>query len=169
MLRKEKWSRVLSSKCSNSDIFWFLQTATKLSRSFTPFCRHIWRAVWVGTKISSIDMLFTSYLSYSYPKMKDLVDHVFPSLHRQRTAFSAPHEYSSFTFWRTPLPTIEVNDPLLKKTDEKKDPKWGKVWLDNQKYCQLTFVLVQRCVVNFDLYVMPGISCDLLLWTLLIT
>ncbi len=62
---------------------------------------------------------------YSYPKMKDLVDHVFPSLHRERTAFEAPTEYSSFTFWRTPLPTIDINDPLLapKKDDKKSDAK----------------------------------------------
>ncbi|XP_072042421.1 phosphatidate phosphatase LPIN2-like isoform X2 [Amphiura filiformis] len=58
----------------------------------------------------------------SYPKLKDLVDHVFPSIHREQTAFEAPTEFSSFTFWRTPLLNIDLDDPLLStKKVEKKD------------------------------------------------
>nr|XP_054761156.1 phosphatidate phosphatase LPIN2-like [Lytechinus pictus] len=57
----------------------------------------------------------TKTFQSSYPRMKDLVDHVFPLLHRQtRMAFDAPAEYSGFTYWRNPLPNIAPDDELLK-------------------------------------------------------
>ncbi|XP_022083388.1 phosphatidate phosphatase LPIN3-like [Acanthaster planci] len=51
----------------------------------------------------------------SYPKMQDLVEHVFPPRHREQTmAFVSPHEYSAFTFWREPVLEILDDDELVK-------------------------------------------------------
>ncbi|XP_011660379.1 phosphatidate phosphatase LPIN2 isoform X2 [Strongylocentrotus purpuratus] len=56
----------------------------------------------------------TKSFQSSYPRMKDLADHVFPPLHRQtRMAFDAPAEYSGFTYWRSPLPNLAPDDDLL--------------------------------------------------------
>ncbi|XP_071803949.1 phosphatidate phosphatase LPIN1-like isoform X1 [Asterias amurensis] len=56
----------------------------------------------------------------SYPKMRDLADHVFPPLHRKQTmAFVSPHEYSSFTFWREPMPELPADDELLRDITSK--------------------------------------------------
>ncbi|XP_072175604.1 phosphatidate phosphatase LPIN2-like [Diadema setosum] len=53
----------------------------------------------------------------SYPKMKDLVDHVFPPLSRRTSmALEAPAEFSAFTYWRNPLPNLAPDDDLLKET-----------------------------------------------------
>ncbi|XP_038051504.1 phosphatidate phosphatase LPIN2-like isoform X2 [Patiria miniata] len=56
----------------------------------------------------------------SYPKMQALVEHVFPSLHRQQTmAFVSPHDYSSFTFWREPIHSLPDDDELVKSLTAK--------------------------------------------------
>ena len=52
--------------------------------------------------------------------MRSLVEHVFPSLHREQTmAFESPHEFSSFTFWREPVSEIPLDDELVKSLTAK--------------------------------------------------
>ncbi|KAG9348001.1 hypothetical protein JZ751_004020 [Albula glossodonta] len=48
----------------------------------------------------------------SYSRLSELVEHVFPLLNKQQSsAFSFP-EYSSFCFWRQPIPEISLEDLL---------------------------------------------------------
>ncbi|XP_051557560.1 phosphatidate phosphatase LPIN2 isoform X2 [Myxocyprinus asiaticus] len=49
----------------------------------------------------------------SYSRLSELVDHVFPLLNKeQSSAFSFP-EFSTFCFWRQPIPEIHPEDLLL--------------------------------------------------------
>ncbi|XP_007665340.1 phosphatidate phosphatase LPIN2 isoform X1 [Ornithorhynchus anatinus] len=46
----------------------------------------------------------------SYHRLSELVEHVFPLLHKeQNSAFPDP-EYSSFCFWRDPIPKLNLDD-----------------------------------------------------------
>uniref|UniRef100_A0A5F8HE17 phosphatidate phosphatase n=1 Tax=Monodelphis domestica TaxID=13616 RepID=A0A5F8HE17_MONDO len=46
----------------------------------------------------------------SYHRLSELVEHVFPLLNKeQNSAFSCP-EFSSFCFWRKPIPTVNMDD-----------------------------------------------------------
>jgi len=68
----------------------------------------------------------------SYSGLSYVVDHVFPPLRRSicsgflTTDFVGAEEFSSFTYWRNPLPEIEIKieeenqkKPLVKKTEKK--------------------------------------------------
>ncbi|XP_077990514.1 phosphatidate phosphatase LPIN2-like [Glandiceps talaboti] len=66
----------------------------------------------------------TQTFQTSYSKLSDLVDHLFPPLHgRTSYEFLAADEYSSFTYWRTPLPDVEISESL---TEEVLKGKSGK-------------------------------------------
>ncbi|PIO02472.1 hypothetical protein AB205_0054830 [Aquarana catesbeiana] len=46
----------------------------------------------------------------SYSRLSELVEHVFPLLDKeQNSAFTCP-EYSTFSFWRDPLPELNMAD-----------------------------------------------------------
>ena len=48
-----------------------------------------------------------------YGRLSELVEHVFPLLSKEQTeAFDMP-EYSSFCYWRQPIPDISLDDLLL--------------------------------------------------------
>lgn len=57
--------------------------------------------------------------------MSNVVDHFFPPLRRSMsssgtlaTDFYGAEEYSSYTFWRTPLPDIVIDVDDLKRFDK---------------------------------------------------
>lgn len=65
--------------------------------------------------LSVFDLLFytLSLFVCRYSRLSELVDHVFPLLSKeQSSAFSFP-EFSTFCFWRQPIPEICLEDLLL--------------------------------------------------------
>lgn len=60
--------------------------------------------------------LMQNFLS-SYNCLSDVADHVFPPMHRLQgddcgklaTSFAVCEEYSSFTYWRDPIPAVEID------------------------------------------------------------
>ncbi|CAH1773471.1 unnamed protein product [Owenia fusiformis] len=65
----------------------------------------------------------------SYTGLNDVVDHFFPPVHdtvdgpEPGQHFHAPKEYSTFTYWREPLPDIEIDLDVLKKDSKAKEEK----------------------------------------------
>ncbi|XP_033106189.1 phosphatidate phosphatase LPIN2-like [Anneissia japonica] len=63
----------------------------------------------------------TKTFKSSYNKLQDLSDHVFPPLNsRKSVAFEESSNYSSYTFWRNPVPEIPSDDDLLEPGTEAK-------------------------------------------------
>lgn len=59
---------------------------------------------------SSLPVLISPFFRLRYGRLSELVEHVFPLLSKeQSSAFECP-EYSSFCFWRSPLPEINPDD-----------------------------------------------------------
>ncbi|XP_071854134.1 phosphatidate phosphatase LPIN3-like isoform X2 [Apostichopus japonicus] len=58
---------------------------------------------------------FTKSFQTSYPRLRDLTDQLFPPIDRRdRVTLVEPGQYSNFTYWRQPLPEINV-DAIVKK------------------------------------------------------
>lgn len=61
---------------------------------------------------------FTKSFQTSYPHLRNLTDQLFPPIDRRdRVTLVEPDQYSHFTYWRQPLPSIDVNS-LLKKEEK---------------------------------------------------
>ena len=49
-------------------------------------------------------------VSRRYIKLSDLVDQMFPPFKTKPSGLVAPDQFSSFTYWRAPLPDIALDD-----------------------------------------------------------
>ena len=47
---------------------------------------------------------------FRYIKLSDLVDQMFPPFKTEPSGLIAPDQFSSFTYWRAPLPNITLDD-----------------------------------------------------------
>lgn len=52
----------------------------------------------------------TNAFQTSYIKLSDLVDQMFPPFKTEPSGLIAPDQFSSFTYWRAPLPNITLDD-----------------------------------------------------------
>ncbi|XP_068737547.1 phosphatidate phosphatase LPIN3-like [Montipora capricornis] len=52
----------------------------------------------------------TNAFQTSYMKLSDLVDQMFPTFKTEPSGLIAPDQFSSFTYWRAPLPNITLDD-----------------------------------------------------------
>ena len=71
---------------------------------------------------------FTLVALYRYIKLSDLVDQMFPPFKTEGlppSGLVAPDQFSSFTYWRAPLPSITV-DELDDVGDEKSEATAAK-------------------------------------------
>ena len=60
----------------------------------------------------NISTLCPCHFLHSYSRLSELVEHVFPLLSKeQNEAFVMP-EYSSFCYWRQPIPVINPDELL---------------------------------------------------------
>lgn len=90
-----------------NDVFAYRTVGIQMSRVFT-----------INHKGELKHELNKSFQS-SYSSLRDVVDHLFPPLRKNgsdgllTTDFVNAEEYSSFTFWREPLPEIEISAELL--------------------------------------------------------
>lgn len=73
---------------------------------------------------------FLKSIFYRYIGQSDLVDHVFPLLRekdnvekKKTGSFPASDQFSSFTYWRTPVIEIELPTPEVPSKVSKKDEK----------------------------------------------
>lgn len=67
----------------------------------------------------------TKAFQTSYIKLSDLVDQMFPPFKTEPSGLIAPDQFSSFTYWRAPLPDITVDD-LDEIGDDKSDAAVSK-------------------------------------------
>lgn len=67
----------------------------------------------------------TNAFQTSYIKLSDLVDQMFPPFKTEPSGLIAPDQFSSFTYWRAPLPSID-SDELGDVSDQKSEATASK-------------------------------------------
>ena len=91
------------------------------------------------------DFYFYILLLLSYIKLSDLVDQMFPPFKTKGhppSGLIAPDQFSSFTYWRAPLPDITVDD-LDDVGDDKNEGTSSKQWLLKVNKCESSFRTLQ--------------------------
>ncbi|EDO33441.1 predicted protein, partial [Nematostella vectensis] len=95
-----------------NDVYSYRAVGVSVSRIFT-----------INHKGEVTNELTTTFQS-SYLRLSDLVDQMFPPYKKQQdsmrpTGLVAPDEFSSFTYWRNPLPHVEIEG--FDKTQDEAD------------------------------------------------
>ena len=91
------------------------------------------------------DFYFYILSLVSYIKLSDLVDQMFPPFKTKGhppSGLIAPDQFSSFTYWRAPLPDITVDD-LDDVGDDKNEGTSSKQWLLKVNKCESSFRTLQ--------------------------
>lgn len=109
------------------------------------------------------DFYFYILLLLSYIKLSDLVDQMFPPFKTKGhppSGLVASDQFSSFTYWRAPLPDITADD-LDDVGDEKNEGTSSKQWLLKVNKCESSFrtrtlTLQHHCVVPKNIHTPHG-------------